>query len=65
MISIIMALFALTVLWENITSLQKGSKFWENWEGTDYPKGSDNLNRGFENSKADEVAQRDTEKATE
>jgi hypothetical protein len=40
-----MVLLSLTVVWENITSLQKGAKFWEKWEGTEYPKGSDTLGR--------------------
>lgn len=45
MLSIIMALLSFTVIWENITSLQKGAKFWETWEGTEYPKVSDTLGR--------------------
>ena len=44
-----MALFAFTVFWENVTSLQKGAKFWESWEDTSYPKPSDILNQGLEN----------------
>lgn len=43
--SIIMALFVFCVIWENITSLMKGAKFWESWEGTEYPKDSDGLDR--------------------
>jgi hypothetical protein len=43
--SIIMALIVFCVVWENITSLTRGSKFWESWEGTDYPKESDTLSR--------------------
>jgi hypothetical protein len=46
MISIIMALFVATVLWENITSLQRGAKFWESWEGTEYPKTTDIISQG-------------------
>jgi hypothetical protein len=40
-----MALFVLTVVWENVTSLQRGAKFWESWEGTEYPKASGDGNR--------------------
>jgi len=43
--SIIMALLVFCVVWENITSLMRGAKFWESWEGTEYPKSSDNLSR--------------------
>ncbi|KIW05434.1 uncharacterized protein PV09_03944 [Verruconis gallopava] len=50
--SIIMALFALTVLYENITSLQRGAKFWEKWEGTDYPKPSDTIDQSIEATKS-------------
>ncbi|KAK6544218.1 hypothetical protein TWF694_000921 [Orbilia ellipsospora] len=39
--SIIMSLFVFCVIWENLTSLSRGAKFWESWEGTDYPKDSD------------------------
>jgi hypothetical protein len=65
MISIIMALFAITVLWENVTSLQRGSKFWESWEGTDYPKSSDTIDRGLGDTKAVEAAQGDVEMTTQ
>ena len=37
LLSIIMALIALTVIWENVTSLMRGAKFWEKWENTKYP----------------------------
>jgi hypothetical protein len=43
--SIIMALLVFCVVWENITSLMRGAKFWESWEGTEYPKESDTLSR--------------------
>lgn len=32
-----MALIAFIVIWENITSLMRGAKFWEKWENTKYP----------------------------
>ena len=38
LLSIIMALIALTVIWENVTSLMRGAKFWEKWENTKYPE---------------------------
>ena len=37
LLSIIMALIALTVFYENVTSLTKGAKFWEPWTDTKYP----------------------------
>jgi hypothetical protein len=43
--SIIMALLVFCVVWENVTSLMRGAKFWESWEGTEYPKESDTLSR--------------------
>ena len=36
-LSIIMALVAFIVIWENVTSLMRGAKFWEKWENTKYP----------------------------
>jgi hypothetical protein len=36
-LSIIMALVVFCVVYENITSLQCGAKFWESWENTGYP----------------------------
>jgi hypothetical protein len=36
-LSIIMALFVFIVLWETITGLRRGSKFWENWVDTNPP----------------------------
>ena len=38
LLSIIMALIALTVIYENVTSLMRGAKFWEKWENTKYPE---------------------------
>jgi hypothetical protein len=37
-LSIIMALIVLCVIWENITSLMRGAKFWEKWENMKYPE---------------------------
>ncbi|QDS76895.1 hypothetical protein FKW77_003991 [Venturia effusa] len=48
-LSVIMALLVFTVVWENVTSLTRGAKFWESWEGTDYPKASDTLGRNDDN----------------
>ncbi|KAK0123388.1 hypothetical protein ONS96_010379 [Cadophora gregata f. sp. sojae] len=36
-LSIIMALISFIVIWENVTSLMRGAKFWEPWENTRYP----------------------------
>ena len=36
-LSIIMALFVLVVIWENITSLRSGAHVFEPWSETDYP----------------------------
>jgi hypothetical protein len=33
-----MALIVLCLIWENITSLMRGAKFWEKWENTKYPE---------------------------
>lgn len=40
LLSIVMALIVLCLIWENITSLMRGAKFWEKWENTKYPEGS-------------------------
>lgn len=32
-----MALIVACVVWENVTSLMRGAKFWERWENTQYP----------------------------
>ena len=37
-LSIIMALFVFTLIWETVTPLKKGSCFWETWTDTDYPE---------------------------
>lgn len=62
-LSIIMALFAFTVLWENITSLQRGAKFWESWEGTDYPKASDTIGHASSKAALSEVDEGDLTKS--
>ncbi|KAK9479728.1 bacterial low temperature requirement A protein-domain-containing protein [Lipomyces japonicus] len=38
LLSIIMVLHVVCVVWENITSLSKGAKFWEKWKETNYPE---------------------------
>ena len=38
LLSITMALIALTVVYENVTSLMRGAKFWEPWQNTAYPE---------------------------
>ncbi|KAK9489784.1 bacterial low temperature requirement A protein-domain-containing protein [Lipomyces doorenjongii] len=40
-VSIVMALSVLCVVWENITSLISGAKFWEKWVDTKYPEIND------------------------
>ncbi|CRG86311.1 8-amino-7-oxononanoate synthase [Talaromyces islandicus] len=47
-LSIIMALIVFCVIWENVTSLQRGAKVWESWTETKYPEGG---NRGYYVSK--------------
>ena len=37
-----MALIVLCLIWENITSLMRGAKFWESWENTKYPEKDQN-----------------------
>ncbi|CAI7612174.1 unnamed protein product [Penicillium bialowiezense] len=49
-LSIIMALFVFTLIWETVTSLKKGACFWENWTDTDYPE------KPAEPAKAESVA---------
>lgn len=39
-LSIIMALFVFTLIWETVTSLKKGACFWETWTDTEYPEKS-------------------------
>ena len=38
LLSVIMALIAFTVVYENVTSLVRGAKFWEPWQDTQYPE---------------------------
>ncbi|KAH8695201.1 bacterial low temperature requirement A protein-domain-containing protein [Talaromyces proteolyticus] len=49
-LSVIMALMVWIVIWENITSLQRGAKLWEPWTETKYPEGG---NKGYYRSKVD------------
>jgi hypothetical protein len=52
-LSIIMALVVFCVIWENVTSLQRGAKIWESWTDTSYPEGG---NKGYWASNADSNA---------
>jgi hypothetical protein len=38
LLSIIMALVVLCVIWESVTSLMRGARFWQRWENTKYPE---------------------------
>lgn len=49
-LSIIMALIVFCVIWENVTSLQRGAKIWESWTETSYPEGG---NKGYYVSKVE------------
>ena len=37
-LTIIMTLMVVCVIWENVTSLVCGAKFWEPWTNTAYPE---------------------------
>lgn len=37
-LTIIMVLMVVCVVWENVTSLVRGAKFWEPWTNTEYPE---------------------------
>lgn len=41
MMSILMALIAFCLVWENVTSLRRDAKIWERWENTEYPQDRD------------------------
>ena len=41
LLSIVMALFSFTVIWETLGGLLKGAKVWESWEGRNMPKIAD------------------------
>ncbi|KAA8651871.1 hypothetical protein EYZ11_004180 [Aspergillus tanneri] len=41
MMSVIMALVAFCLIWENVTSLRRDAKIWEPWENTQYPEETD------------------------
>lgn len=49
-LSIVMALIVFCVIWENVTSLQRGAKIWEAWTETSYPEGG---NKGYYVSKVE------------
>jgi hypothetical protein len=37
LLSIVMALFAFTVIWETVGGLQKGARVYERWDGRNIP----------------------------
>ncbi|PLB43630.1 hypothetical protein P170DRAFT_393489 [Aspergillus steynii IBT 23096] len=43
MMSILMALVAFCLIWENVTSLRRDAKIWERWENTEYPEERDDV----------------------
>ncbi|EED19222.1 conserved hypothetical protein [Talaromyces stipitatus ATCC 10500] len=45
-LSVIMALVAFCVIWENVSSLQRGAKVWESWRDTRYPEGGNRVQDG-------------------
>ncbi|GAM39916.1 hypothetical protein TCE0_034r11852 [Talaromyces pinophilus] len=44
-LSVIMALVVFCLIWENVTSLQKGAKIWEVWRDTEYPEGGNRAHK--------------------
>jgi hypothetical protein len=38
LLSIVMALFAFTVIWETVGGLQKGARIYEKWDGRNKPR---------------------------
>lgn len=44
-LSVIMALVVLCLIWENVTSLQRGAKIWEVWRDTRYPEGGNRAHK--------------------
>ncbi|OKL63241.1 hypothetical protein UA08_01337 [Talaromyces atroroseus] len=44
-LSVIMALVVFCLIWENVTSLQRGAKFWEAWTDTRYPEGGNKAHK--------------------
>jgi hypothetical protein len=61
LLSILMALIALTVIWENVTSLMRGANFWEKWENTKYPENGHNARTAPHEQDASEKNVRDSE----
>lgn len=53
--SIIMALMAFCVIWENITSLMRCARFWEKWEHTRYPETNSSQNQTVAITRKDEL----------
>jgi len=56
-----MVLIALTVIWENVTSLMRGAKFWEKWENTKYPEVGQNARAASHEQDVSEKNIRDIE----
>jgi hypothetical protein len=56
-----MALIALTVIWENVTSLMRGAKFWEKWENTKYPEDAHHRSSASHEQEVSEETIRDSE----
>jgi hypothetical protein len=44
-LSVVMALVVFCLIWENVTSLQKGAKIWEAWRDTGYPEGGNRAHK--------------------
>lgn len=44
-LSVIMALIVFCLIWENVSSLQRGAKFWEVWRDTGYPEGGNRAHK--------------------
>lgn len=44
-LSVIMALIVFCLIWENVTSLQRGAKVWEAWKDTAYPEGGNRAHK--------------------
>lgn len=44
-LSVIMALVVFCLIWENVSSLQKGAKIWEVWRDTGYPEGGNRAHK--------------------
>jgi hypothetical protein len=44
-LSVIMALVVFCLIWENVSSLQRGAKVWEVWRDTGYPEGGNRAHK--------------------